>query len=345
MSEVRADTRHWVRTFWSTVLIVLACLLAPLSVVSVWARAEVTNTSRYVKTVAPLASNPAVQEAVATRITDEILATVDVPALAQEAVGALSSNRDLTDRQTAALAALTGPLTSGIESYTEEAVTEIVQSEQFATVWVEANTVAHQRLDAALSGQNADRSIRVEDSQVVLDLDPLVGQVKQRLLDRGFMLAEKIPDTTRATIVLFQAPNATLMQTAYSTLNTLGFWLPLVAIALAVAGSLVCHNRRRAVTWLGFGLIVTMGLAAAGLGLGKVAYLNALPADISQPAATAFFEQFTAFLRQALQVGAVVGTVLFVGGLRASGGAGLSDKWLSWGAGFRRREKPAASQA
>ncbi len=81
MSEVRADTRNWVRTFWSTVLIVLACLLAPLSVVSVWAHDEVTNTSMYVKTVAQLASTPAVQEAVATRIADEILATVDVQAL------------------------------------------------------------------------------------------------------------------------------------------------------------------------------------------------------------------------------------------------------------------------
>ena len=56
-----------VRTFWSTLLIVVACVLAPLSVVSVWARGEVTDTSRYVQTVAPLASDPAVQQAVTNR--------------------------------------------------------------------------------------------------------------------------------------------------------------------------------------------------------------------------------------------------------------------------------------
>ena len=39
------------------------CALAPLSVVSVWARSEVTDTDRYVDTVAPLAKDPAVQAA------------------------------------------------------------------------------------------------------------------------------------------------------------------------------------------------------------------------------------------------------------------------------------------
>lgn len=49
---------HWARNFWSVVLITVACLLAPLSVVSVWARGEVTDTDRYIATVAPLASKP-----------------------------------------------------------------------------------------------------------------------------------------------------------------------------------------------------------------------------------------------------------------------------------------------
>lgn len=311
--------RHWVRTFWSTVLIVIACVLAPLSMVSVWARGEVTDTSRYVATVGPLASDPAVQDAVATRVSDEILAAIDVPALTQEAVGAISTNRDLTDRQTAALTALAGPLTSGIESYTQEAVTKVVQSEQFATLWVEANTVAHERLNAALSGERpADAAVQLQDNQVVLDLGNLIAQVKQRLIDRGFTLAEKIPATTNATIVLFEAPNATLVQTAYATLNTVGFWLPLIAVALAVIGIFVCHTPRKAMMWFGFGLLLAMAVSALGLGVARIAYLNALPAEVNQAAATAFFDQFTMFLGQALWAGAAAGAVLFLGGLLMS---------------------------
>jgi hypothetical protein len=42
----------------ATLLIVVACVLAPLGVVAVWARNQVTNTDRYVATVAPPASDP-----------------------------------------------------------------------------------------------------------------------------------------------------------------------------------------------------------------------------------------------------------------------------------------------
>ena len=41
----------------------LACILAVVSVLVVFARNEVLNTDAYVSTVAPLASNPAIQAA------------------------------------------------------------------------------------------------------------------------------------------------------------------------------------------------------------------------------------------------------------------------------------------
>ena len=93
----------WWRTALSIVLIVVACALAPLSVFSVWVKGEVTNTERYVATVAPLASNPAVQAAVTTRITDEIFKYIDVNAITTDLVDTISANRNLDPRKQAAL--------------------------------------------------------------------------------------------------------------------------------------------------------------------------------------------------------------------------------------------------
>ena len=42
----------------------LVALLAPLSIVASWAHDEISDTDRYVETVTPLASNPAVQKAI-----------------------------------------------------------------------------------------------------------------------------------------------------------------------------------------------------------------------------------------------------------------------------------------
>ena len=62
-------------TVTSSVLIVLACVLAPLSVASVWASAELSDTQQYVETVAPLAEDPAVQQAVADEVTGVVIAS------------------------------------------------------------------------------------------------------------------------------------------------------------------------------------------------------------------------------------------------------------------------------
>ena len=305
---------HWVRTFWSTVLIVTACLLAPLSVVSVWARGEVTDTSRYVETVTPLASDPAIQNAVTNRITEVIFSYIDVEALTGDAVDAISANRDLTPQQTAALEALAGPLNQGIETYTQDAVDAVVSSQQFEAAWVEANTLVHQRLQEALTGQNTDNAVRLVGDQVLLDLGTLVDQVKQILIDRGFTIAERIP-TTDVAIELFDAPNAPVVTTAYATLDTVGFWLPLIAITLAVIGIFVSHSRPKALAWFGFGLTLAMAVGAGLLAVGRLAYLDALPETVDVAAATAFFDTFVRFLQQGLQAGAVAGLVLLTGGL------------------------------
>jgi hypothetical protein len=337
--QSQVKPRHWVRTFWSTVLIVLACILAPLSVVSVWARGEVTDTTRYIQTVAPLAENPAIQDAVAHRITQEIFAYVNVPELTSQAVATISGNRSLTPEQTAALTALTGPLNSGIESYTRQVIDKVVQSEQFAAAWVEANTLVHQRLDAALTGETTDNAVKVESNQVVLDLGNLIGQVKQQLINSGFTIAEKIPATTNATIVLFQAPNAGTIQAGYAVLNAVGFWLPLIAITLAIVGVFVSHSRHKALAWFGFGLILAMAVGAALIGVARIGYLNALPETVSVPAATAFFDQFTLFLKQSLWAGAAGGAVIFLGGLLMGHGkvaAGLRRVPVSAAAAIQR---------
>ena len=59
-------------------------------VVAVWTKNLVTDTDRYVATVAPLASDPAIQSAVADKITAEIFARLDVVGVTNQAVDALA---------------------------------------------------------------------------------------------------------------------------------------------------------------------------------------------------------------------------------------------------------------
>lgn len=66
----------------SIVLILVAALLAPLTVVAAWAQTQIEDTDRYVATVGPLADDPEVQAYVAAALADglcELLGVDELP--------------------------------------------------------------------------------------------------------------------------------------------------------------------------------------------------------------------------------------------------------------------------
>src|SRR3954467_4753757 len=97
------------------VALALVALLAPLAVVATWVHDEISDTDRYVQTVTPLASDPAVQDAVTTRATNGIFTRLDVEAVTQQAVDALAA-QGLPPRIANSLSSLSTPLANGVRS-------------------------------------------------------------------------------------------------------------------------------------------------------------------------------------------------------------------------------------
>lgn len=330
--------RHWARNALSVFLIVLACLLAPLSVVAVWARGEVTDTDRYVATVAPLASDPAIQAAVSKRVTEEVLTAIDVKSLTDEAVTTITDNRQLNPKQTAALTTLGGALDSGIQSYIGSTVAKVVASDQFKNLWTQANTELHTDLNAALTGTNTG-SVKLVNDQIVLNVGDVVAKVKDKLIAEGFSAADKIP-TVNTTVVLYQSNSLARIQNGYNLLNTVGYWLPIVLIVLALIGVFTNTNPRKALIGLGIGLALTMLLGGVAYLVLRAEVLNQLPPDASAAAATALLDQISYYLRQGFWAGAFAGVVFALAGLFsgpsrfATGVRGLADR----GAGALQRQ-------
>ena len=80
----RVDRRVRWRGAGSGFLLTLGCGLAVLSLLALWLRGTLLNTDRYVSTVAPIAADPAVQDAVAAKLENAIYSRVDFSALAQQ---------------------------------------------------------------------------------------------------------------------------------------------------------------------------------------------------------------------------------------------------------------------
>jgi hypothetical protein len=312
--EARAARHRW-RTIVASLLIVVACLLAPLSVAAIWTRNQVTNTDRYVATITPLASDPAVQQAITDQITAQVFTYIDIQALTTQVVDALSARvegRGLPPQTAAALQGLAGPVANGVQGFVRTQVERIVQSQAFEDAWIQANRVAHDALVKALTGEGGG-AVTVEGDTVSLNLAPFIQTVKQQLVAQGFTLAERIPQVDKS-FVLFQSEDITRARSAFNLLNALGVWLPVIAIVLLVLGVYVAKDHRRALVGAGIGIAVSMVVLALGLAVFRSIYLDAVPASVlPHDAAAVLYDTIVRFLRLGLRTILVLALVIAAG--------------------------------
>jgi hypothetical protein len=317
--------KRW-RAALSAVLITLAALLAPLSAVAVWVADEMADTDRYVATVAPLARHPEVRAAVTDRVTDAAMAKIDLDALL--------SNVKASDRPELekALGSLRGPITDGIRDFVHQTVATFVASDAFATLWEQLNRQAHAAFTGALTG-DSDTAVKVNGDAVVLDLAPVVAQVKQRLLDRGLSAASLIP-SVRTEFTLVKSSDVRRVRTGFRGLQIAGNWLPVVTVVLAAAGVLLAARRRRALVAAALGIAAGVAVLGIGLAVFRVIYLDHLPAGTNQSAAGEIYDQLVRFLRVTVRTVIVLGVVVAVGTWLSGSGRRAVRVTTAWETGI-----------
>lgn len=244
-------------------LIALACLLVPFGALSAWVAYGLADTGRYMTAMAPLAGDPAVQGAIADTVGAGILHEV-APRL---------------DRGTAHTA---------VRPFVRDAVRSFTQTEAFRTAWVAGNRAVH---DAVLDAVRAEY-----DRPVTVDLAPVTAQVKQQLTDDHVPMAQRIP-VAHTRVAVLPAQELAQLRKGYGVLEVAGFWLPVAAVVLAVAGIAVAACRRRAVTATALGTALGGAFLVLAVAIGRRLTLADLPEEIHRPAAGAVYDALTATLR------------------------------------------------
>jgi len=280
-STAAKKKRGWGWTVLATVLVVIGALLAPVAVVSTWAQRELTDTSYFVDTFAPLAKKPAVQDLVVSETVSAIEANVDIEGITSDVFDGLDG-LGLPPRASGALNALQAPLVAGIKSLITSSVTKFVQSDAFSQIWTQALTTTHKQLLATLSGDKNAAVTVGPNGKIGLQLGPIIETIKKRLIDQGFTFAKSIPKIDK-TIVIAQSSAVTLYIGLYNLVVAVGIWLPWVALVFLAAGVLVARRRVIALVWASAALGVTMVLMGTGITIGgtvfQLSVSNVIPAD------------------------------------------------------------------
>jgi hypothetical protein len=337
--ERTPERRGWWRPVVVGLLVLTAALLAPVSVLATWASGQIQDTDRYLATVAPLADDPDVQDAVAARLEEVVFSYLDLDALTDELITALEAP-GLPPAAVTTLRALSRPLASGVRGFVSDRIEDVVRSDAFKDAWVEANRTAHAELVAALTGDTSG-AVEVDRGQVSVNLAVLINTVKNQLSEAGFGIADRIPEV-EASFALIQSDDLAKVQRLLGLVDDLALWLPFVALALIAAAVMVARDRARALLAAGLAVAASMLLLGGALNVIRPFYLDALPASSSTAAAGAVYDQLVSFIRFALRGVLVVAlTVAVVAWLSSSHGAGASARRALGGGleGLRRRRE------
>jgi hypothetical protein len=290
------------------ILIVLGCVLAPVSVLGVWSANQVSDTSRYIANIEPLVHDPAIQNALTDKITIQITSRLNVAGVTDQAA-TLLANKGLP-RVGTLLKTFAPQIASAVAGFIHSTVHKIVTSPQFANAWIQVNTVAHQQVVQVLSGQGGGGAISTSNGQVVLDLGPFINIVKQDLVKRGFTLINSLPPI-HPSFVLFQSKNLVKAQSGYRLINDLKIVLPILTLLLLGLGVYVARGHRRALIGAGLGLAASMLVLGAGLLIFRGIYLSHVPeSTLPSDAAAAMFDTFVRFIKTGLRAILVLGLVV-----------------------------------
>jgi hypothetical protein len=309
------STAFW-RNLMAGLAIALGVVLVSAAISAVWLNRTVMDEDRWVETMAPLARDVGIQDYVAKKATDSLFGAVDIQAYVAKALQPLPP----------VVQGLATPITGAIEGFVKDSATKFVRSDQFPQIWDKMNRLAHKAFIASIT-QRQGGVINNQAGKVTIDVSVLIDEIKAQLTSRGLGFVNAVPTPASSReIVLVDSPALAQAAAGIQLLNTSAYVLPFLSLALLALGVALAVDRRKAVLWLGIGVVVVTVLPIQAIYFGQFPFAQAavkfaaMPTDVAQTAYNIVFRN----LLRAERLFAAVGIVFVLGAMVAG-----PSKWAT----------------
>jgi hypothetical protein len=329
LQKERGEKRHRLRRLGAAVLAYTACVFLAVAPLAIWARTLVFDTDRWVEVAGPLAEEPAVQDALATKLTDQVVMVVQP---AQRLREALPDRADF----------LAVPLAGALENFVHGRVLTYMQSDDFAERWNTAVRRAHETAIKVLEGDAPN--VDVQGDRVTLDLEPMIERVLNRLVARVPSLigrdvtlpkidlsqpsSERLQRLEAATgvklprdfgqLVVYDHGTLAAAQDALNAFRRLVVLIVALAILLPILALALSPNRRRTGLLLSLGTVFLLVMLRRGILLTRTQLLEDLNGKPAQGAVERLTDRLFGRLFPAtawmVAIGLLVGLVLYLSG-------------------------------
>jgi hypothetical protein len=219
------------RMLIARILVVLGALFAILSLLAGYVRFQGLDTNTVEESAGDLIADPDIRDQIAATLVEQLFANVDVEAA-------------LRDQLPAEQQGLAGPLSGAVRVGADNAAQRLLERPRPQELWVRTITQTHENVIRVLEDDTG--AVSTEGGEVVLDLQPLVIQLGERVAIIG-RLDERLranPDAGRITIM--EADQLETAQDLTQILKVLGTWLWLVPVALWAIALWLARGRRLA---------------------------------------------------------------------------------------------------
>jgi hypothetical protein len=309
------------RSLVAGLLLILGSLSLVLSGVTVWAHQVLLNSDRYATLVADVSDDPAVIDAISTKVAAGAVTALDVQGRLERVL-----------RGPAAIIA--APIADQIEQKLEEVVGNILVTPRFQTVWVDANRALHASVLAFLRGDTS--ALQVRDGVVYLDVYPLIDAVLRQLQQVGLIPADAaLPDASGfslgtagrallertlgvtlpadfAAIPLFEAAGLEKAQSVVQAFDAITIGSVLLTVLLLLGAIVLARRRRRMVMAVGLGAIVGLMLLSITVRAARAYVVSAFADPQGAAAVEGIFTAVITDLRSVLVWVAVAGLIVVI---------------------------------
>ncbi len=285
---------HLPRRISAWVLVVLASILIPVSVISVWAIRTVTDTDQYVNTMAPLARNPVIVDHLAARATDALFSTHLVQNKVTQALPAKAKP-------------LVAPIVDEVHTYVEGLAVKVFSSPKFGRLWDTLNRHSHEAVINILTGKQTPLQKKLaKGGAIVLNLSPALNNLISSANSHGVTLFNPLKTVSSQsqglsfTVVTQQ--QVSKFSGLFNLIVKLKWVIPIIALVLAILSVVLAIEHRKTLLRLAIGVSLVTLLLLAGLSLGRVTFLNqAAGGGFNTQAAGAVWDTVLRFLKTDLR--------------------------------------------
>lgn len=310
------------------ILAALAALLLVLGTIGTWTSNTALDTDKFVERVGPIIDQPAVQTAISTELSNQIIEALNLRARIAPALPET-------------LSFLAAPIASGADDVVRAQVAKVVASEQFRRVWYRALAISQEEVAATLTGSND--KLLVVDGVVTVDLVEVVTEVLRRVgAELPTVLGESValslpPDASGdqvrkavskylgvdltpnfANIPIMDASSLESAQTGVKVVNAGVIVFFIVAGILLVTAIGASTRRRRTTLQFGLSLALVTGVIFFVIRAVNSATVEGITNDTLRPAAEAallvIFSSLRVYSWWLVVVGVAIALVAYLAG-------------------------------